>query len=104
MSATAAERLEVLAQMIDACPGMLESSGEVDAVLGEWDGGVDVLPLLREMGYRDIPEPVNGPRLGTEPTRMTPDWRWWPSRARCADLARTATGDRRERLLRGMLL
>lgn len=29
---------------------------------------------------------------------------WWPSRARCAELARTATGDRREALLRGMLL
>lgn len=30
--------------------------------------------------------------------------RWWPSRQRCAELARTATSDQRERLLKGMLL
>lgn len=29
--------------------------------------------------------------------------RWWPSLQRCAELARAATGERRERLLRGML-
>ena len=29
--------------------------------------------------------------------------RGWPSRARCAELARSATGDRRERLLQGVL-
>ena len=35
---------------------------------------------------------------------VSDELRWWPSRRRCAELARSATGEHREKLRRGMLL
>ena len=85
------EAVQHLISAIEARPGW----SEADLWIGEhvshkpWDYSKE----LREAGCRQ--QPV-GADMGY--------WRWWPSRARCAELARTATGERFETLARGMWL
>ena len=75
------------AAMIDAQPGI---TAEALGLLAANSPGA---LRLRTRGYRA--------RWDSDGLRVL---RWWPSRACCAELARSATGDRRETLLRGMLL
>ena len=81
--------VSVMMDVIDEQPGISEI-GLIDVATARRRnlGGIRQASLaeLGTRGYRHV-------RSG-----------WWPSRARCADLARTATGDRLEALMRGMLL
>lgn len=95
---TAIRVARTLAAAIERQPGALEA----DLVSPMTGSVVEALPVLRSWGYRDIAEPPDDD--GTRRTVYEQNWRWWPSPPRCAELARTADGDRRERLLQGMLL
>lgn len=98
---TASSLAAQLARAIDEHPGVGEHSDELwqrvevgdaaQTVAGEYVGE------LQQLGYRDISIRCDAPDYVTQ-------WQWWPSRQRCAELARTATGARFERLMLGALL
>ena len=87
---------------IDSKPGnMVEDSLLTPA--GLW---AEVQDTLRNHGYRNILE-LDADGNWVVHRDADGNWaigRWWPSAARCAELARTATGERREQLLRGVWL
>lgn len=77
-----------IAGRIDDKPGDLAS-----AVYRTRSGRlIDASGSLRRVGYRTVQDAPDKPAY------------WWPSAARCGELARTTTGEHRERLLEGMLL
>lgn len=94
LSAVRAARLERLTALVDAAPG--EPQPDLD--------GNDRAALLRA-GYVVSTSWPEEPAL-LHPLRREHALRyanWWPPVPRCAELARTATGERRERLLRRVL-
>lgn len=98
MTAQAAAVLRA-AEMIDDAPGLSWIAlAEANAT------GAHVTRRLRELGYRDFVGIVGRDTSGAGVWNVQRSPRWWPSRRRCVELAKTATGTRRERLLLGMWL
>lgn len=86
--------IDRLAEHVDAHPGISDH----DLFGSPWWHHWETAPHehLTDTGYRLLP---------TDPASDPPaQWNCWPSRVRCAELARTATGERREQLLRGAWL
>ena len=96
MTAQAAAVLRAV-EMIDDAPGL-----PWIALADAHATGAHVTRRLRELGYRDFVGVVGRDTSGVWNVQRSP--RWWPSRRRCAELAKTATGTRRDRLLAGMWL
>lgn len=90
---TANARIDRWCARVDADPGVAEFdlTGNDTAIMD-----TDDVSRLRRRGYRDF-------NHGT--SALDARWRRWPSRTRCAALVgKCEPGERRERLLQGMLL
>lgn len=89
-----------LARVIDEQPGVAGHTDELWQRVGVGDAARTVageyVSELQQLGYRDI-------SIRCDPPDYVTQWHWWPSRQRCAELARTATGARFERLMLGAL-